>query len=314
MIKVGITCGDINGIGPEIVIKSIKQAKSDFKFYLIGPKNIFLNQISKIKLDDFSKFEFVDTGKATALIGAPSQSSGKSSLSAISESIKLWDEQVIDVIVTAPISKEAIQRAGSKFPGHTEMFANRFRTNDFAMMFLSKFMFASLVTIHTPINKVSRILSRELLEKKLAVAKASLKQDFKKLGPTLAVLGLNPHAGENGLFGNEEREIIAPILKKLNSKRETFYGPFSTDGFFGQKCHKKYDCVVGMYHDQVLTPFKLLNFNEGVNFTAGLPLIRTSPDHGTAFGLAGKNLANPRSMIEAIKYAAKIYKNRSSNQ
>jgi 4-hydroxythreonine-4-phosphate dehydrogenase len=312
MLKIGVTCGDINGIGPEIIVRAIKYSKSELKYFLIGPKNIFLNQLSKIKFDDFSKFEFVDTGKASVAMGVPTQSSGKTALNAIYKSIKLWDEKVIDVIVTAPISKEAIKKAGSKFPGHTEIYADRFQTNDFTMMFLSKLMFASVVTIHIPISKVSRMLSRELLETKLNVVKESLKRDFKKLSPTIAVLGLNPHASENGLIGKEEKEIILPTLEKLNSRREIFYGPFSTDGFFGQKCYKKYDCVVGMYHDQVIAPFKLLNFNEGVNFTAGLPIIRTSPDHGTAYSLAGKNLANPKSMIEAIKFAVKVYKNRSS--
>ncbi|MBM4175445.1 MAG: 4-hydroxythreonine-4-phosphate dehydrogenase PdxA [Ignavibacteria bacterium] len=312
MLKIGITCGDINGIGPEIAIKSIKQLKKDYKYYLIGPKNVFLNQISRNKLSDYSNCEFVDLGKSTISYGAPSQSSGNIALTSISESIKLWDEKVIDVIVTSPISKEAILKAGSKFPGHTEIFANRFRTDNYAMMFLSKIMIAALATIHEPIKKLSRIISRDLLEKKFSVIKDSLKQDFRKLSPTIAVLGLNPHAGESGLIGTEEKEIVSPVIKKLNSKRVIYRGPFSADGFYGQKCYKKFDCVVGMYHDQILVPFKLLNFNEGVNFTAGLPLIRTSPDHGTGFNLAGKNLANPKSMIVAIKCAEKIYQNRSS--
>ncbi len=312
MLKIGITCGDINGIGPEIAIKSIKQLKKDYKYYLIGPKNVFLNQISRVKLNDYSNCEFVDLGKSSVSFGAPSTSSGKTALTAISESLKLWDERIIDVIVTSPISKEAIQKAGAKFHGHTEIYAYHFRTANYSMMFLSKPMIAALVTIHEPIKKISRLITRELVEKRLAVIKESLKQDFRRLSPTIAVLGLNPHAGERGVLGNEEKLILNPLLKKLNSKREIYQGPFSVDGFFGQKCYKKFDCVVGMYHDQILAPFKLLNFNKGVNFTVGLPLVRTSPDHGTAFNLAGKNLANPKSMIEAIKYAEKIQKNRSS--
>lgn len=314
MIRIGITCGDINGIGPEIIIKAIKTIQSDFKFYLIGPKNIFLNSISKYKLEDFSKFEFVDLGKYSQAFGNPTSISGKVALNAINTSLKLWNEKVIDLIVTAPISKEAIYKAGSKFPGHTEIFADHFHTNDFMMMFLSRNLFAGLITIHEPIKEISKIISKNLLERKFAVLKKSLEIDFRKKSPKIAVLGLNPHAGENGIIGKEEESLIEPTVKKLNSNKNIFTGPFSADGFFGQKLYKKYDCTLGLYHDQVLIPFKLLSFNEGINFTAGLPLVRTSPDHGTAFNLAGKNLANPKSMIEAIKYGVKIFKNRSNKE
>ncbi len=311
MIRVGITCGDINGIGPEIVTKAIKNINGDYKFYLIGPKNIWLNVISKIKIDDFSNLEFVDLGRFTQSLGTPTTISGKVSLRAIQESLKLWDEKVIDVIVTAPISKEAIVKAGSKFPGHTEMFADHFKSKKFVMMFLSRSFFAALATIHISIKEVPKQLTRELLETKISVVKSSLINDFALKSPKIAVLGLNPHAGESDLIGSEESEIIQPVIKKLSANKFGIYGPFPPDGFFGQKEYKKFDCVFGMYHDQVLIPFKLLNFNSGVNFTAGLPLIRTSPDHGTAFNLAGKNLADHRSMLEAIKYAIKIYKSRN---
>lgn len=312
MIKIGITCGDINGIGPEITIKAIKNIKGDYKFFLIGPKNIWLNVISKIKLDDFSNLEFVDIGRFTQNLGTPTVSSGKASLRAIEESMKLWDEKVIDVIVTAPISKEAISKAGSKFPGHTEIFADHFKSKKFVMMFLSKSFFSALATIHIPIKEVSKHLSKELLETKLSVIRQTLINDFSIKGPKIAVLGLNPHAGEADLIGSEETEIINPVIKKLSGNKFGIYGPFSSDGFFGRKEYKNYDCIFGMYHDQVLIPFKLLNFNNGVNFTAGLPLIRTSPDHGTAFNLAGKNLADYRSMLEAIKYAIKIFRSRNN--
>lgn len=312
MIKIGITCGDINGIGPEISIKAIKQLKGDYKFYLIGPKNVWLQQISLNKFDEFEKIEFVDLGKYKTSIGTPTLTSGKISLEAIKESIRLWDEKVIDVIITAPISKEAINKAGSKFPGHTEIYAKHFNTNKYAMLFLSNSIFAGLVTIHVPIKEVPKLLTRELLETKISAVRESLIRDFKIRSPKIAILGLNPHAGESELIGQEEAEIIEPVIKKLSGNKFGIYGPFSPDGFFGQKDFKNYECVLGMYHDQVLIPFKLLNFNSGVNFTAGLPLIRTSPDHGTAFKIAGKNLADHRSMLAAIKYAIKIYKNRNS--
>lgn len=311
MIKIGITCGDINGIGPEITIKAIKNLRGDYKFYLIGPKNIFLNLISKLKLEDYSNIEFVDLGKYSQNLGSPTVMSGKLSLRAIYESLKLWDEKIIDVVVTAPISKEAISKAGSKFPGHTEIYASHFKTKNCVMMFLSNSFYAGLATIHIPIKDVPRVLNLELLENKISIVRKTLIQDFNIRSPKIAVLGLNPHAGESDLIGTEETQIIEPAIKKLSGNKFGIYGPFSSDGFFGRKDYKNYDCVFGMYHDQVLIPFKLLNFNNGVNFTAGLPIIRTSPDHGTAFNLAGKNLADHRSMLEAIKFAIKIFKTRN---
>lgn len=310
MIKIGITCGDINGIGPEIAVKAIKNLRGEYKFYLIGPKNVWLTYISKVRLDDFSNLEFVDIGKFKQSYGAPTSTSGKAALRSIQESLRLWDEKVIDVIVTAPISKEAIAKAGSKFPGHTEMLADHFKSKKFVMMFLSKTFYAGLATIHIAIKEISRHLTGELLENKISIIRETLIHDFGIRSPKIAVLGLNPHAGESELIGSEEEEIISPVIKKLSGNKFGIYGPFSPDGFFGKRDYKNFDCILGMYHDQVLVPFKLLNFNNGVNFTAGLPLIRTSPDHGTAFNLAGKNLADHRSMLEAIKYAVKIYKSR----
>ena len=310
MIKIGITCGDINGVGPEVAIKALKQIHGDYKFYLIGPKNLWLNQISKLKVDNFGSFELVDLGKFSITPGTPTATSGKISIQAINESIKLWDDKVIDIIITAPISKEAIFKAGSKFKGHTEIFANHFKTNKYVMMFLSRSFYAALMTIHIPIKEVSKQLTKELLENKIQVVRNSLKEDFSLRSPKIAIMGLNPHAGESTVIGREESEIIIPVIKKLSGNKFGIYGPFSPDGFFGRKEYKNVHCVIGMYHDQVLIPFKLLNFNNGVNFTAGLPLIRTSPDHGTAFNLAGKNLADHRSMLEAIKYGIKIFKNR----
>ncbi len=311
MIKIGITCGDINGIGPEITIKAIKNLKGDYKFFLIGPKNIWLSLISKYKVEDYSNVEFIDLGKYSQNPGSPTVVSGKVSLRAIQESLNLFDEKVIDVVVTAPISKEAIAKAGSKFPGHTEIYANYFKTKNFVMMFLSSSFYAGLATIHIPIKEVPKVITQELLENKISVVRKTLIQDFGIKSPKIAVLGLNPHAGESDLIGVEETEVIQPAIKKLSGNKFGIYGPFPPDGFFGRKEYKNFDCVFGMYHDQVLIPFKLLNFNNGVNFTAGLPIIRTSPDHGTAFNLAGKNLADHRSMLEAIKFAIKIYRARN---
>ncbi len=173
-------------------------------------------------------------------------------------------------------------------------------------------MKAALLTIHQPIKKISRLLTEDLLSNKLDVLLNSLKSDFGIKTPKIALLGLNPHAGENGLIGDEEKKIIVPFMKKY-SKRKHLFGPYSSDAFFGMKMYLNFDMVLGMYHDQILNPFKLLNFNRGVNFTAGLPIVRTSPDHGTAFDIAGKGIADESSMVEAYFYAKAILSNRNSN-
>ncbi len=183
---------------------------------------------------------------------------------------------------------------------------------DYVMMFLSKKMNAALITIHNPVKNISSMLKKEILKKKLEVIINSLKNDLNIKVPSIAVLGLNPHAGENGLIGNEEIEIISPVIKTFQNSIE-IQGPFVPDAFFANHSYKNFNIVVGMYHDQVLIPFKMINFSSGVNFTAGLPIVRTSPDHGTAFDIAGKNLADEFSILEAYHYAEKIVKNRFSN-
>ena len=192
------------------------------------------------------------------------------------------------------------------------MFAEWYEVKNSAMMFLSKKFNAVLLTIHTPIKKVPSLINEHLLKNKFDLILETLNKDFKVSSPKIAVLGLNPHAGENGIIGSEEEKIIKPFMKDY-SKRKYFFGPYSSDAFFGMKMYLNFDMVVGMYHDQILNPFKLLNFNRGVNFTAGLPIVRTSPDHGTAFDIAGKGIADESSMVEAYRYAELILNNRNSN-
>lgn len=206
-------------------------------------------------------------------------------------------------MVTAPISKSAIKIAGINFPGHTEMLAEWCETNDFVMTFLSKKMNGALATIHEPLKKITKLITKENLEIKINIILKMLINDFKISVPKVAVLGLNPHAGERGIIGNEEQIIIEPLIKKYS---KNLFGPFSSDAFFANHLYKKYDLVFGMYHDQLLIPFKMMNFDSGVNFTAGLPIVRTSPDHGTAFDIAYKGIADPSSFIEAFYYAKKI--------
>lgn len=321
MIGCAFTCGDTNGIGPEIVLKTLNRINlSSQKIIFICPKNIFDNTIKIIKPnfeykivkklpDKFNKNEIVvlDTGYTKQNYGHPTVASGKASYKSIIKACELSKSKIIDAIITAPISKDAFKKAKIDFPGHTELLAYFFNIKNYSMMFVSQKMKAGLATIHLPIKDVAKSITKSTLNNKLNVIYKSLTNDFKIKEPKIALLSLNPHAGEKGNIGQEEIRIINPVIK--NYSKEIF-GPFVPDAYFGNKLYKNFDCTIGMYHDQILIPFKLMNFNNGVNFTAGLPVVRTSPDHGTAFDIAGNGIANPGSMIQSFNYAVKIVKNR----
>jgi 4-hydroxythreonine-4-phosphate dehydrogenase len=213
-------------------------------------------------------------------------------------------------MVTAPVSKEGLAMAGYGFPGQTEMVALLSGSQRVAMMLLSPKMRIGLVTIHAPISSLRDLITREKVQEKVSIIYESLQKDFRILKPRIAVLALNPHAGENGLLGLEEQEIILPSLSSLRDAGMTIEGPFPADGFFGMHSYRSYDAIVAMYHDQGLIPLKMIGFDAGVNFSAGLPIVRTSPDHGTAFSIAGKNKASSKSMVEAIVTAVRISQNR----
>jgi len=322
MREFAFTCGDINGIGPEIVIKTLNRLKPKqlSKTIFICPQNVF-NETLKIapaKFDFYFSKKIKETENFPKLLvypinnvriskGKATKSSGKTSYKSIITACELAKRNKINSIVTAPISKFALQKAGIRFPGHTELLADFFDVERFVMMFLSKKMKAGLTTIHLPIKDVVKNITKLKIENTVEVVFQSLQTDFKIKNPKIAILGLNPHAGENGKIGKEENEIINPII---NKKKEYLKGPFVPDAYFGNHLYKKYDCTIGLYHDQVLIPFKLMNFNKGINFTAGLPIVRTSPDHGTAFDIAGKGVANEESMFEAFRYAEQIVKSR----
>jgi 4-hydroxythreonine-4-phosphate dehydrogenase len=314
------TCGDINGIGPEIVIKTINKLKnSNNHFIFITPVNSFeitseiikpeftfsISKRRKINADN--QVTILALNKTSLNVGVPTKISGETSFKAIRLSYELLRNKKADAVITAPISKVSLKYAGIKYPGHTEMFADWSNVKDYVMMFLSDEMKAALNTIHIPIKNVSSGINKKTLKNRLDTIIRTLKTDLGINHPKIAVLGLNPHAGEDGLIGKEEKKEIIPILKNIVEAE----GPFSPDAFFANKLYKKYDLVLGMYHDQVLIPFKLLNFHSGVNYTAGLPVIRTSPDHGTAFDIAGRGIADESSMAEAFRYADLIAKNRS---
>lgn len=317
------TCGDINGIGPEISLKcfnKLYQKKNSNQLIFICPKNVFdfyyklTKSTFKIKYYDSKnlstdRLNLILLPNSKFTIGKPTVSSGKTSYNSIIKAIKLVNSYNADVIVTAPISKEAFKLAGINYAGHTELLAESEKSKNFQMTFLSDKINAGLLTIHKPISKVSGLITKQKIISAVKLLNQTAKSDLGILNPKIAVLGLNPHAGENGLIGKEEIKIIQPAIELLKNKINV-EGPFVPDAFWGNKLYKKFDMILGMYHDQILIPFKFLNFNTGVNFTAGLKLIRTSPDHGTAFDIAGKNIANISSLMEAYKYAIKINKNR----
>lgn len=324
MITLAFTCGDINGIGPEICIKTINSIynPSERKIVLFCPADVFENAASKsivlfnheILKDtkpgnlNSENVTIIDLGKSKQNIGKPTKESGRVSLDALKKAFELVNSKIDCAIITAPISKTAFKMTGIKYPGQTELLADLSKAKNYLMMFLSDQFICALATIHEPIKNVSKLLSRKVVVSSLKVLIQSLKQDLGIANPRIAVLGLNPHAGENGKIGSEEIESIRPAVKSFQNN--IVEGPFVPDAFFANQLHKTYDAVLGMYHDQVLIPFKMMNFNTGVNFSAGLPIVRTSPDHGTAFDIAGKGIADPASMIEAVKWAETIISNR----
>ncbi len=325
---IALTIGDFNGIGPEIILKSITHKTFDagVQPVLIGSTEVFAYYAKRLKLPlRFETVESVPSKFSPGVIpvmdtfpitvkniqaGKIAPDAGKCAGTAIERAAQLCSKNSVAAMVTAPISKEALHYAGYNFPGQTEMLAMLSRSSRVTMMLVAKQLRIGLATIHLPISEVASNIFQERIIEKLETMSDSLKRDFGIESPSIAVLGLNPHAGENGTIGKEEKEIITPAIAKARAKGVTAEGPFAADGFFGTKREKKYDAVLAMYHDQGLIPLKMSGFHDGVNFSAGLKIIRTSPDHGTAFDLAGKGKANPNSMLAAITMASTIIANR----
>lgn len=327
LVRIGITHGDFNGIGYEVIMKAfedhamlelctpivygIHKAASnyrkllqiqDFSFYGVqNAASAVKNHCNFINLTEIDVG--LDPGKATP-------ASGAWAVKALNTAMDDLENGLIDVLVTAPFHKSNVQSSEFTFPGHTEYLANRCKVNDYLMLLVSENLRVGTVTGHIPLHDVASKITVDLILSKLKVFSHSLLQDFGIRKPRLAVLGLNPHAGDGGLLGKEESAIIEPAIRKANEEGIMCYGPFSADGFFGNGTWKQFDGVLAMYHDQGLIPFKSIAFHQGVNFTAGLPIVRTSPDHGTAFDIVGKNIASPDSMREAIYMAIDIYRNR----
>jgi 4-hydroxythreonine-4-phosphate dehydrogenase len=319
------TCGDVNGIGPEICLKTFNKIlpNKNYRIIYFCPANVFIDSCQIVN----PGFEFIiaknkseiknsklpltvaDIGNVKIDVGQPTKTSGKISFKSIEHAYKSITGGLTSAIITSPISKTAFSLAGIDYPGHTEMLAELTNTKYFVMTFLGNEYKTAMVTIHLPLKSVSAKIDQKSLKNTLDVVIKSLQMDFKIAHPKISVLGLNPHAGEDGRIGNEEQKIILPVLKKYNP--EMVEGPFVPDAYFGNKLYKNFDLTLGMYHDQVLIPFKMLCFEEGVNFTAGLPIVRTSPDHGTAFDIAWQNKASSSSMYSAFRFARSIVKSRS---
>lgn len=326
--KIGITIGDINGIGPEIIIKML----SDDRIYsfcqpiIYGSTKVLSFYKKALNNDKFKYTHLKDwtqlNGKqsyvvncidenAEVCMGKVKDEAGKYALDSLNEALKDWKEGNIDAIVTAPINKNLVAKyAGDSFKGHTEYITSFCEASESLMLLTSYRLTVGLVTNHIPVSSISSKLKTSLITSKILLLNNALKHDFGIQRPKIAVLGLNPHAGDNGLIGNEEKEIIKPAINDAMSRDIYAFGPYPSDGFFGTDDYTKFDGILAMYHDQGLIAFKSISFDEGVNFTSGLKLVRTSPDHGTAYDIAGKNIASESSIRNALFAAIDILKNR----
>lgn len=326
-IRVAITQGDINGVGYEVILKTFADplmAEMCTAIVYGSPKIAAYHRKSLDLSTNFSIINSASEAECGRLniinctdddvkveFGKPDAESGKAALDSLEKAIEDYKEGLVDVIVTAPINKHTIQSEEFTFPGHTEYLQQRLGEGHKALMILMKDdLRVALVTGHVPVSQIASSLTKELIQEKMSIFHSALKNDFGIDRPRIAVLALNPHAGDDGLLGEEEQEIIAPAIKEMSAKEIFCYGPFPADGFMGSGSYTHFDGVLAMYHDQGLAPFKALAMDDGVNFTAGLPVVRTSPAHGTAYDIAGKGLASEDSFRQAIYQAMDIYRHR----
>lgn len=328
---VGITVGDLNGIGPEIIIKSFREDRflnlCTPVIYGSAQTMIYHKKLLQNKYFNFQLINSPEEAQPRKInlinawdeevkiqIGEASTSTGKTAYKALQLATQHLKDQKIDALVTAPINKKSIQAGGMNFPGHTEYLADAFQTDQHIMLLVGERMKIAVVSGHIPIEKVSQETTKKKVLKSIKALNKSLIEDFGIIRPQIAVLGLNPHAGENGTIGTEDEDNIKPAIEEATRNKISAFGPYPADGFFGTNMYSKFDGILAMYHDQGLIPFKLLEFENGVNYTAGLEGIRTSPDHGTAYSIAGKNEANEQSFVEAMYLALKIKSNREMNK
>lgn len=325
-MKIGISIGDINGIGLEVLIKCF----TDKRMYnyvtpiLYGSAKIVAYHRNIVKASEFQYYNINDTRKAVSnklnvincwdenvniSLGKATDESAKFATISLERMCNDLKSGFLDGIVTLPINKHLMKKAGFRFDGHTEYLENKFG-GDSLMFLISDDLRVATLTNHVPVSQVSSLITKELIDKKLRLLNQTLIVDFGIERPNIAVLGLNPHAGDGGMLGQEEETIIRPAIIEAKKKGINVAGPYPADGFFGSANFKKFDAILAMYHDQGLIPFKALTFDTGVNYTAGLSIVRTSPDHGTAYDIAGQNIASEKSLRKSILMACDIIKNR----
>jgi 4-hydroxythreonine-4-phosphate dehydrogenase len=326
--RIGVTLGDLNGIGPEVVIKALSDPRllTIVTPIIYGSSRVISFYKKQLNIEEFNytqvktKGQFayknvnvvncwedaleINPGKATP-------EGGKAAVAALKCACEEMKEGYLDGLVTGPLDKKLAHTEEFPFKGHTEYLTQFFGSSNSLMFMISDSLRVGVVTEHVPLQQVSALITRERIEAKLIIMENSLKKDFGISKPKIAILGLNPHAGDGGLIGLEDEQIIKPLVNDYRNKGKLVFGPFPADGLFGSSQYTKYDGILAMYHDQGLIPFKAIAFETGVNFTAGLPIVRTSPDHGTAFGLAGKNQASEVSIREAIYKAGDIFRQRT---
>jgi 4-hydroxythreonine-4-phosphate dehydrogenase len=325
-VIVGISIGDLNGIGSEVILKTFEDARMlEFCTPVIFANVKILSFVKKV-LNLEASFHGIDSldqlviGRINVLnvwkeginisFGTNNDAAGKYAIQSFTAATAALKDKLIDVLVTAPINKYNIQSDDFKFPGHTDYLDQQLE-GDALMLMVNDDLRIGLLTDHLPVNEVAAHLTEALIRKKITTINKTLKQDFRISKPKIAVLCLNPHCGDNGVIGNEDDGVIKPAMKKLFEEGTLVFGPFSADGFFGSGMYEKYDAVIAAYHDQGLVPFKTLSFGSGVNYTAGLEGIRTSPDHGTAYDIAGKGIADYNSFKEAVYLAIDVFHNRN---
>jgi len=329
LYKIGITHGDINSISYEVIMKALSDPKimEICTPVVYGLAKAASYHRKALEINDFT-FQFIKNAQQIIpkkpnlinlgdeemriVFGETSEIGGKMAELALKTACNDLKNKQIDAIVTAPIQKGNIQSQSFKFSGHTEFFSEQFKAENTMMLMITDNLKVGFVTNHVPVNETGKILNTELVLKKIKILNHSLTKDFLYTNPKIAVLSLNPHAGDNGLFGNEENNIIKPAINQAFEQNINAFGPFPADGFFAYGQYTQFDAVLAMYHDQGMIPFKLLAYEGGVNFTAGLPIVRTSPAHGTGYDIAGKNIASPDSMRKAIYWAIDILNNRKA--
>ncbi|GAA0713411.1 4-hydroxythreonine-4-phosphate dehydrogenase PdxA [Aquimarina litoralis] len=324
-IRLGISIGDLNGIGSEVILKTFEDNRMlDFCTPVIFASVKILSFLKKqykinTNLHGIDKTSQILDGKINVLnvwkegvdinFGKEDEKVGAYAIKSLRASTQALKNDEIDVLVTAPINKHSIQSEDFNFPGHTDYLNQELQGNSLMFM-ITDTLKVGLLTDHVAVKDIANTITPELIEQKVDTIYNALRQDFGISKPKIAVLGINPHSGDNGVIGKEDDEVLKPTIKRINESGKLVYGPYAADSFFGSNSYKSFDAIVASYHDQGLIPFKTLSFGKGVNYTAGLDKIRTSPDHGTAFEIAGKNKADNGSFKEAVFAALKIYKNR----